>query len=65
MALRARWQSLAFPATDHIKGELVAFNVHRNKIRISANVVFAKGFVFIRKGMTHDDYQQATKRRTL
>jgi mRNA interferase HigB len=64
---KARWQSLAdlkatFPATDHVKGELVVFNVHRNKVRISANVVFRTGFLYIRKVMTHDEYQRATDR---
>lgn len=66
----ARWESLAdlhrtFPSADLVRGELVVFNVHRNRVRISANVAFASGYVFIRKVMTHEEYDRATRKGTL
>lgn len=63
---KAEWRSLGdlkrtFPSADHLKGETVIFDVSGNHYRISANVVFRAGYVFIRWVMTHREYEKRSK----
>lgn len=66
----ARWARPAdlrqtFRHADLLGGTRVVFNVGGNRFRISTDVHFAGGVVFIRRVMTHEEYSEATKRGTL
>jgi mRNA interferase HigB len=57
------WTSLVdvketFPATDHISGETVYFDIGGNKWRIVANVAFQPEIVFIKWIGTHAEYDR-------
>ena len=47
-----------FPATDHLSGETVCFDIGGNKWRIIANVAFKHEIVFIKWIGTHAEYEK-------
>lgn len=47
-----------FPATDHLSGEKVCFDIGGNKWRIIANVVFSSRIVYIVWIGTHGEYDK-------
>ena len=61
--VHSAWRTLVdvketFPATDHLSGETVCFDIGGNKWRIIANVVFKPEIVFIRWIGTHAEYDE-------
>ena len=46
-----------FPSADWVEG-LVVFNVGGNKYRLIAAIHFNRGRVYIRRVLTHEDYDQ-------
>ncbi len=46
-----------FPSADLV-GDLVVFNVRGNRYRLVARVVYQKGRVYIRRGLTHVEYDR-------
>jgi mRNA interferase HigB len=60
---RSTWKTLVdvketFPATDHLAGEKVCFDIGGNKWRIIANVAFKHEIVFIEWIGTHKEYEK-------
>jgi mRNA interferase HigB len=47
----------AFP-TASLVGELVVFNVGGNKYRLAARVIYGRGRVYVRRVMTHGEYDK-------
>jgi mRNA interferase HigB len=59
----SKWRTLVdvketFPATDHLSGEKVCFDIGGNKWRIIANVVFKREIVYIAWIGTHAEYEK-------
>lgn len=48
---------VTFPSADWVEG-LVVFNLGGNKYRLIAAVHFNRGRIYIRKVLTHEDYNQ-------
>jgi mRNA interferase HigB len=46
-----------FPSADPV-GDLVVFNIRGNRYRLVARFVFEKGRVYIRRVMTHSEYDR-------
>ncbi len=60
---RSTWLTLVdvkmtFPATDHLTGEKVCFDIGGNKWRIIANVAYKAEIVFIVWIGTHAEYEK-------
>jgi mRNA interferase HigB len=60
---RSTWRTFVdvkatFPATDHLGGEKVCFDIGGNKWRIIANVAFNSEIVFIVWIGTHKEYEK-------
>ena len=51
-ALRA-----TFPSADQVEG-LVVFNIGGNKYRLVASIHFNRGKVYVRKVLTHEEYDR-------
>ena len=50
---------------DFLPKEIIVFDVGGNKYRISVNIRYRLGRVFIREVMTHAEYDRRTRRGTL
>ena len=58
----SRWHTIVdvkqtFPATDHLSGEKVCFDIGGNKWRIIANIAFKSEIVYITWIGTHAEYE--------
>ena len=53
------------PSVDFLPDAIVVFDIGGNKYRISANIRYHAGLVFIRHVMTHDEYNRRTRNCTL
>ena len=72
---RAHWRTphdvrATFPATDFLAGGVVAFDVGGNKYRVSATLLYVNqhsrvGRVYVRRVMTHTEYDVHTSRGSL
>jgi mRNA interferase HigB len=47
----------AFPSADPV-GDLVAFNIRGNEYRLVARFIYEKGRVYIRRVLTHSEYDR-------
>lgn len=47
----------AFPSADLV-GDLIVFNIRGNRYRLIARFVYQKGRVYIRRVLTHADYDR-------
>ena len=64
IAKRAAWASFAqvredFPQADLVDG-LTVFNIGGNKFRLVVKINFRTGLVFIRRVLTHGDYDKGS-----
>ncbi len=50
-----------FPSADLV-GDLVVFNIRGNRYRLIARFVYAKGRVYIRRVLTHADYDRGDRK---
>jgi mRNA interferase HigB len=50
---------------DFLPNDLVVFDIGGNKYRLSVNVRYRIGCVFVREVMTHDEYSRRSARSTL
>jgi mRNA interferase HigB len=69
VARDVQWRSLedirkTFPATDMI-GPLAIFNIHGNRYRLIARMVFAYQRIYIKEFLTHAEYSKGAWKKWL
>ena len=55
----------AFPKVDFLSGEHAVFNIGGNKYRLSVNIRFRVGRVYVRHVMTHAEYTKRSQESAL
>ena len=54
-----------FATASFLPNDLVVFNIGGNKYRLSVNIRYQKGVVYIRRVMTHQEYDRRSRDGTL
>jgi mRNA interferase HigB len=54
-----------FPSVDFLGGGKTVFDIGGNKFRLVVKILYKRGWVLIRKVLTHKEYEKHIKDRTL
>jgi len=54
-----------FASVSFISDDVTVFNIGGNKYRLSVSIPYQAGIVYIRRVMTHEEYDRRTKDGTL